>query len=162
MENNNYQILLKKSVYDDLTEKASYTEEQIAEKALKMWEKEGKVRLDITLKLKSSRVDIDDYDEYSFGNYAFLYESGKFRMPSKLKEKLRTVIEHQISDLMEKSFGEHLLHINNIVKLEAKHEKLIKRYKVFTLTGWLESSRSLQQQFYKKKMIWIKIGKLER
>lgn len=58
MENNNYQILLKKSVYDDLNEKASYTEEQIAEKALKMWEKEGRVRLDITLKLKSSRVDI--------------------------------------------------------------------------------------------------------
>lgn len=101
-----------------------------------MWEKEGRVRLDITLKLKSSRVDIDDYDQYSFGNYAFLYESGKFRMPSKLKEKLRTVIEHQISDLMEKSFGEHLLHLNNIVKLEAKHEKLIKRYKVFTLTGY--------------------------
>lgn len=137
MEENNYQILLKKSVYDDLKEKASYTEEQIAEKALKMWEKEGRVRLDITLKLRSSRVDIDDYDEYSFGNHAFMYESGKFCMPSKLKERLRTVIESQIDFLMEKSFGEHLLHINNIVKLESEHGKMIRRYKVFTLTGWL-------------------------
>ena len=137
MEKNNYQIILKKSDFDDLREKASFTEEQIAEKAIKMWEKEGRVRLDITLKLRSSRVDIDDYDEYSFGNHAFMYESGKFCMPSNLKERLRAVIESQIDDLMEKSFGEHLLHINNIVKLEVKHEKLIKRYKVFTLTGWL-------------------------
>lgn len=137
MKENDYQILLKKSVFDDLKEKASYTEDQIAERALKMWEKEGRVRLDITLKLRSSRVDIDDYDEYSFGNYAFLYNSGKFCMPSNLKEKLRTIIEYQTKSLMEKSFGEHLTHINNIVNLEAKHEKLIKRYKVFTLTGWL-------------------------
>lgn len=137
MEKNNYQILLKKSDFDDLREKASFTEEQIAEKALKMWEKECRVRLDITLKLRSSRVDIDDFDEYSFGNHAFLYESGKFCIPSKLKEQLRTIIEYQTKSLMEKSFGEHLLHINNIVKLEVKHEKLIRRYKVFTLTGWL-------------------------
>ena len=137
MEQNDYQILLKKSVFDDLKEKASYKEDQIAEKALTMWEKEGRVRLDITLKLRSSRADIDDYDEYSFGNYAFLYKSGKFCIPSKLKEQLRTIIEYQTKSLMEKSFGEHLLHINNIVKLEAKHEKLIKRYKVFTCTGWL-------------------------
>lgn len=137
MEENNYQIILKKSDFDDLREKASFTEEQIAEKALKMWEKEGRVRLDITLKLRSSRVDIDDYDEYSFGNHAFMYESGKFCMPSKLKERLMVVIENQIDDLMKKSFGEHLLYINNVVKLEAKHEKLIRRYKVFTLTGWL-------------------------
>lgn len=137
MEDNNYQIILKKLDFDNLMEKASYTEGQIEEKALRMWEKEGRVRLDITLKLRSFRVDINDCDEYSFGNYAFMYESGKFCMPSKLKEKLRTVIEYQIGDLMEKSFGEHLLHINNIVKLEAEHEKLIKRYKVFTLTGWL-------------------------
>lgn len=38
---------------------------------------------------------------------------------------------------MEESFGEHLSTLNNIIRLERQYERLMKRYKVMTVTGWL-------------------------
>lgn len=35
------------------------------------------------------------------------------------------------------SFGENLARLNNIIRLERQYERLIKRYKVMTITGWL-------------------------
>lgn len=68
---------------------------------------------------------------------AYLSERGKFIIPSELKERLRKIIEGNTFQLMEESFGEHLSTLNNIIRLERQYERLIKRYKVMTLTGWL-------------------------
>ena len=93
--------------------------------------------LSINLCLKSARKDIDGYDEYRFDNYCYLSERGKFIIPSELKERLREIIEGNTFQLMEESFGEHLSTLNNIIRLERQYGRLIKRYKVMTVTGWL-------------------------
>lgn len=109
----------------------------IEEKAYEIWDKEGRVLLSINLCLKSARKDIEGYDEYRFYNYCYLSERGEFIIPSELKERLKKIIEGNTLQLMEESFGEHLSTLNNIIRLERQYERLIKRYKVMTLTGWL-------------------------
>lgn len=133
---NEYQVILSKSEYDDLCAKADYNAEQIEQKALDKWKWEGRVNLNIDLNLRSARTDINNYDSYNFDSYTYLSERGKFTIPSELKERLRVIITGYTKSLMEKSFGEHLTEINNIINLENQHERMIKRYKIFTLTGW--------------------------
>lgn len=133
---NEYQVILSKSEYDDLCAKADYNVEQIEQKALNLWKWEGRVNLNIDLNLRSARTDINNYDSYTFDSYAYLSERGKFTIPSELRERLRVIITGYTKSLMEKSFGEHLTEINNIINLENQHERMIKRYKIFTLTGW--------------------------
>lgn len=134
---NEYQVILSKSEYDDLCAKADYNVEQIEQKALNLWKWEGRVNLNIDLNLRSARTDINNYDSYTFDSYAYLSERGKFTIPSELRERLRVIITGYTKSLMEKSFGEHLTEINNIINLENQHERMIKRYKIFTLTGWV-------------------------
>lgn len=83
------------------------------------------------------RNNIDSYDTYHFDSYSLMWTSGKFYIPEKLKEKLRIMIAYQTKNLMEKSFGENLLHINNVINLERRRERQIKRYSLFALTGWI-------------------------
>lgn len=54
-----------------------------------------------------------------------------------MKERLADIIKVNTDQLMEESFGRNLVHINKIICLERQYERLIKRYKVMTLTGWL-------------------------
>lgn len=134
----NYQILLYKKEYDRITELANANQELINKKAREMWEKEGKVMIEIGMKLESDRRNnIDSYDTYHFDSYSLMWTSGKFYIPEKLKEKLRIMIAYQTKNLMEKSFGENLLHINNVINLERRRERQIKRYSLFALTGWI-------------------------
>lgn len=136
--NGNYQIMLSKQEYDKITELANANQELINQKAREIWEKEGKVIIEIGMQLKSDRRnDIDSYDTYHFDSYSFMHTSGKFYIPERLKEKLRTMISYQTKSLMEQSFGENLLHINNVINLEIHHERQIKRYSIFALTGWI-------------------------
>ena len=132
-----YQIIIDKKRFDHIMERAYLSEKLIKEKAYELWEKEGRVLLSINLCLKSARKDIEGYDEYRFDNYCYLSERGKFIIPSELKERLRKIIEGNTFQLMEESFGEHLSTLNNIIRLELQYERLIKRYKVMTVTGWL-------------------------
>lgn len=139
--NENYQIMLSKKEYDRITELANANQELINQKAREMWEKEGKVMIEIGMKLESDRRNnIDSYDTYHFDSYSLMWTSGKFYIPERLKEKLRTMIAHQTKSLMEKSFGENLLHINNVINLERRRERQIKRYSIFALTGWIVGS----------------------
>ena len=136
--NDNYQIMLSKKEYDRITELANANQELINQKAREMWEKEGKVSIEIGMRLESDRRNnIDSYDTYHFDSYSLMWTSGKFYIPERLKEKLRTMIVYQTKSLMEKSFGENLLHINNVINLERRHERQIKRYSIFALTGWI-------------------------
>lgn len=136
--NDNYQIMLSKKEYDRITELANANQELINQKAHEMWEKEGKVSIEIGMRLESDRREnIDSYDTYHFDSYSLMWTSGKFYIPERLKEKLRTMIAYQTKSLMEKSFGENLLHINNVINLERHHERQIKRYSIFALTGWI-------------------------
>ena len=136
--NNNYQIILDKKEYDRIIELANANQELINKKAREMWEKEGKVIIEIGMKLESDRREnIDSYDTYHFDSYTLMWTSGKFYIPERLKEKLRTMITYQTKSLMEKNFGENLLHINNVINLETHHKRLIKRYSIFALTGWI-------------------------
>ena len=136
--NDNYQIMLSKKEYDRITELANANQELINQKAREMWEKEGKVSIEIGMKLESDRRNnIDSYDTYHFDSYSLMYTNGKFCIPQRLKEKLRTMIAYQTKSLMERNFGENLLHINNVINLERHHERQIKRYSIFALTGWI-------------------------
>lgn len=133
-----YQITIDKKRFDHIMERAYLSEKIIKEKAYELWEKEGRVLLSINLCLKkSSRKDIEGYDEYRFDNYCYLSERGKFIILSELKERLRKIIDDNTFQLMEESFREHLSNLNNIISLKRQYERLIKRYKVMTLTGWL-------------------------
>lgn len=133
----NYQVIIDKKQFDRLNEQTNLSQKAAYDRAKEIWDKEGKVDLTIRLYLKSSRKDIEGYDEYRFDNYCYLSERGKFIIPKKMKERLKKIIEGNTLQLMEESFGEHLSTLNNIIRLERQYERLIKRYKVMTLTGWL-------------------------
>lgn len=133
----NYQVIIDKKRFDRLNEQANLSQKLLYRKAKEIWDKEGKVELTIRIYLKSERKDIEGYDEYRFDNYCYLSEKGKFIIPNKMKERMKEIIEDNTLHIMKQSFGENLAHINNIIRLERQYERLIKRYKVMTLTGWL-------------------------
>jgi hypothetical protein len=133
----NYQVIIDKKHFDRLNEQTNLSQKAAYDRAKEIWDKEGKVDLTIRLYLKSSRKDIEGYDEYRFDNYCYLSERGKFIIPKKMKERLADIIKANTDQLMEESFGRNLVHINKIICLERTYERLIKRYKVITITGWL-------------------------
>lgn len=133
----NYQVIIDKKRFDRLNEQANLSQKLLYRKAKEIWDKEGKVELTIRIYLKSERKDIEGYGEYRFDNYCYLSEKGKFIIPNKMKERMKEIIEDNTLHIMKQSFGENLAHINNIIRLERQYERLIKRYKVMTLTGWL-------------------------
>lgn len=135
----NYQVIIDKKRFDRLNEQANLSQKLLYRKAKEIWDKEGKVELTIRIYLKSERKDIEGYDEYRFDNYCYLSEKGKFIIPNKMKERMKEIIEDNTLHIMKQSFGENLAHINNIIRLERQYERLIKRYKVMTITGWLLS-----------------------
>lgn len=132
-------IMLSKSDYDKLSELAEMNQQQIEDKAMKLWEKNGVANVKLSMEIRSNAGrEIIDGGRFEFKASSYIYDGeGKFCIPDKTKERFSKMIGDWTYELMRHEFGDTLMDANKFNKKVDGIEKERKRFVVFTITGWV-------------------------
>lgn len=125
-------VQLDEYEYNKLADLAKLNEEQIEERAIKLWKEKGVA--EITIRIDCGR----DYDD----NYcidcstSFFYKDNKFYIPENIRERFRKIIKEDIMWNIEERFGDLKGAINNFNR-KAKQIGYIKFILyMMALSGW--------------------------
>lgn len=102
-------IQLEDREYENLVELAQFNEQQIEEKAIKLWKEKGVAEIRITI---DSGRDYDDVYSITASSYV-MYKDSKFHIPETLRSRFREIISEAVNDYIPKKFGNITQIINN-------------------------------------------------
>lgn len=94
-------VQLESYEYEKLVEISKLNQDQIEEKALKMWNEKGVAEVNVNIRMgedykRTFSIDCRPY---------MLYTSDKFFIPEKIRERFRHIIKGEIDYLIKSKFG---------------------------------------------------------
>ena len=125
-------VQLDEYEYNKLADLAKLNEEQIEERAIKLWKEKGVA--EITIKIDTGR-NYDDNCRIDCSTY-FSYKDNRFFIPENIRERFRKIIKEDVMWNIEERFGD-LKGVINKFNREAKwigYTKFI--FHMMALSGW--------------------------
>lgn len=125
-------VQLDEYEYNKLAELAKLNEEQIEERAIKLWKEKGVA--EITIKIDTGR-DYNDYFHIDCSTY-LCYKDNRFYIPENVRERFRKIIKEDVMWNIEERFGDLKGAINKFNQ-KAKwigYTKFI--FYMMALSGW--------------------------
>ena len=129
-------VQLTESKYNSILKQSRLTTHEIEKKAFEMYEEKGTFGIKITLSIN------DDYDDnFTLKSNAYVKDwGGKYPIDDEDKKKIVEFVQWKSRELFERSFGKHLLNINNARKKYKQVKRLKTQLIVFTMLGWFISA----------------------
>lgn len=141
----NPKIELSQSDYNGLVSMAKLNAKKIEERARKLYDKEGVVKIDFTCNLHRKRYgevesechefqcSCTEYDISPTGEY----EETFFMIPQESRQKIAKHVKRICEDAFRYYFGDHMLNMNEIERLKHKQKLLLDRFLIWTYVGWM-------------------------
>lgn len=101
-------VQLESYEYEKLVEISKLNQEQIEEKALKMWNEKGVAEVNVNIRMGDDYKGTFKIDCRSY----MLYTSDKFFIPEKIRERFRHIIKDEIDYIIKDKFSSTVDAIN--------------------------------------------------
>lgn len=150
-------VELTESEYNRLVELARMKAKKIEERARQYYEKEGVAKIIFEGRIVSTRSGSRELEQYDFEvkprqiyvDPTGEYEKTLFFIPQKQREKITKEVANYLDQVFVAKFGEHLFHINEIMKVKERHKYLLRRFIIWTIAGWFSAILMLLAIFLK-------------
>ena len=137
-------VELSESEYNHLVDLARMKAKKIEERARQYYEKEGVAKIQFEGRIISVRNGSREIERYEFDvlpSHIYVeptgeYEKTLFFIPREQREKITKKVKTYLDEVFVAQFGERLFHINEIMKVKARHEYLLRRFIIWTIAGW--------------------------
>ena len=141
----NPKVELTQNDYNRLVSLATMKAKKIEERARKIYDKEGVVKIEFDGHFITKRYGERETEHYEFevGCYEYRvnptgeYEKTLFTIPQEMRRRIAEKVKRYVEEVFVGRFGEHLYNINVIQDLKAKTEREQRKAFVWTVTGWL-------------------------
>lgn len=143
----NPKIELTQSDYNRLVELARMKAKKIEERARKLYEEEGIVKIQFDGRIYNKRgYDDDGVQHYQFDCNIPMYNihpigeySGKtlFVIPEETRRRIANKVGRYVEEVFDSKFGEHLAKLNEIEKIKNKETRIYRMFIIFTAIGWI-------------------------
>lgn len=136
-------VELSESEYNHLVDLARMKAKKIEERARQYYEEEGVAKIRFEGRIVSTRSGSRELEQYEFEvipSHIFVdpgeYEKTLFFIPMKQRELIAKKVANYLDNVFYAKFGERLSNINEIMKIKARHQYLLRRFIIFTFAGW--------------------------
>ena len=141
----NPKVELTQAEYNNLVALARMKAKKIEERAREIYEKEGVVKIDFSCNLYRKSYGEVEIDRHNFScscsEYRITptgdYEKTLFKIPQESRVKIAKHVKRICEDAFMYYFGEHMLNLNEIVRLKHKQQRMIYKFIIVTVVGWL-------------------------
>lgn len=145
----NPKIELTQSDYNRLVELARMKAKKIEERARKLYEEEGIVKIQFDGRIHNKRgydddgvqhyqfdCDIPTYHIYPIGEYK---NNGKtlFAIPEETRRRIANKVGRYVEEVFDARFGEHIAKLNEIEKIKNKETRIYRLFLLITIVGWI-------------------------
>ena len=139
-------VELSQSEYNKLVDMARMKAKKIEEKAREIYEKEGIASIHFEGSITKRR-----YGELQSERFEFVCKPGEycispsddfggqhmFTIPMKEREKIAKMVGRYVEEVFVAKFGEHMYHLNEIIKIEDKDRRAHRTFIILTIVGWI-------------------------
>jgi len=141
----NPKVELTQKEYNDLVALARMKAKKIEERAREIYEEEGVTEIQFTgrfyrklygevnLYKHEFTVDCDDYGITPTGDY----EKTLYKIPQESRQKIAKCVKNFVEEAFVSYFGEHMLNLNEIERLKHKQQRMVDKFIIVTVVGWL-------------------------
>jgi len=138
-------VELTQNDYNRLVQMATMKAKKIEERAREIYEKEGVTKIQFTGRFYRKRYGEVECDKYEFtvdcNDYGITptgeYEKTLYKIPQKSRQKIAKEVKCFVEEAFECYFGEHMLNLNEIERLKYKQQRMVDKFIIVTLVGWL-------------------------
>ena len=141
----NPKVELTHAEYNNLVALARMKAKKIEERAREIYDKEGVLKIDFSCQLyRKIYGEVETYrhnfscscSEYSVTPTGD-YEKTLFKIPQESRLKIAKHVKRICEDAFMYYFGEHMLNLNEIERLKHKQQRMIYKFIIWTVVGWL-------------------------
>lgn len=140
----NPKVELSQSDYNRLVSMATMNAHKIEKRAREIYEKEGVVKIEFDGRFIAKRYGERETEHYKFDVICEPYtimpdrgEKGLFTIPQKMRQRIATKTKNYVQGVFDSYFGEHMLNLNEIERLKHKQQRMVDKFIIVTLVGWL-------------------------
>ena len=141
----NPKVELTQSDYNRLVSMAQMKAKKIEERAREIYDKEGVTKIHFTgrfYRIRNSEVECDKHEftvdckDYGISP-AGDYEETLYKIPQESRQKIAKHVKCFVQEAFVCYFGEHMLNLNEIERLKHKQQRMINKFIIVTVVGWL-------------------------
>lgn len=141
----NPKVELTQTDYNRLVQTAQMKAKKIEERAREIYEKEGVTKIQFTGRFYRKRYGEVESDRHEFtvdcAEYLITptgdYEKTLYMIPQESRQKIAKCVKNFVEEAFECYFGEHMLNLNEIERLKNKQERMVNKFIIVTVAGWL-------------------------
>ncbi len=141
----NPKVELALNDYNLLVEMAQMKAKKIGERAREIYEKEGVTKIQFTGRFYSKRYGELELEKYEFtvdcADYFVTpsgeYEKTLYKIPQESRQKIAKCVKKYVEQAFEAKYGEHMMNLNEIERLKYKKQKIVDKFIIVTVVGWL-------------------------
>ncbi len=138
-------VELTQTDYNRLVQTAQMKAKKIEERAREIYEKEGVTKIQFTGRFYRKRYGEVECDKHEFtvdcNDYGITptgdYEKTLYKIPQESRQKIAKRVKRFVEETFECYFGEHMLNLNEIERLKHKQQRIIYKFIIVTVVGWL-------------------------
>ncbi len=141
----NPKVELTQSDYNSLVSMAKLNAKKIEERARELYEKEGVVKIEFSCNLRRKSYGEVENERYEFqcncGEWGISptgeYGESFFKVPEADRQRIAKHVKNIVQDAFYYYFGEHMLNLNEIMRLKYKQKQMVNKFTICTVVGWL-------------------------
>lgn len=141
----NPKVELTQAEYNNLVALARMKAKKIEERACEIYDKEGVTRIQFTgrfYRIRNSEVECDKHeftvDCKGYGiSPAGDYKETLYKIPQESRQKIANRVKYFVTEAFMCYFGEHMLNLNEIERLKHKQQRMVNKFIIVTVVGWL-------------------------
>ena len=141
----NPKVELTQTDYNRLVQTAQMKAKKIEERAREIYEKEGVTKIQFTGRFYRKRYGEVECDKHEFtvdcAEYLITptgeYEKTLYKIPQESRQKIAKCVKNFVEEAFECYFGAHMLNLNEIERLKNKQKRMVNKFIIVTVVGWL-------------------------
>ena len=141
----NPKVELMQAEYNNLVALARMKAKKIEERAREIYEKEGVTKIQFTGRFYRKHYGDVECDKHEFTveckDYGISpagdYEETLYKIPQESRVKIAKHVKRICEDAFMYYFGEHMLNLNEIERLKHKQQRMVNKFIIVTVVGWL-------------------------
>ena len=141
----NPKVELTQREYNDLVSLARMKAKKIEERAREIYDKEGVTKIQFTGRFYRKAYGEVECDKHEFTvdceHYGISpvgdYEETLYKIPQESRQKIAKHVKCFVTEAFMCYFGEHMLNLNEIERLKHKQQRMVNKFIIVTIVGWL-------------------------
>lgn len=141
----NPKVELTQREYNDLVSLARMKAKKIEERAREIYDKEGVTKIQFTGRFYRKAYGEVECDKHEFTvdceHYGISpagdYEETLYKIPQESRQKIAKRVRYFVEETFMYYFGEHMLNLNEIERLKHKQQRMVNKFIIVTIVGWL-------------------------